>query len=137
LGSEGLDLVVDRHGGRKRYGELLGGTLGDARVTTVAEARVRSEYTACGVCASSDGRSMRVAFAEKADGSSFTVALASCLAKYAREVCMRAFNDCFGALEPALRPTAGYVTDARRWLAEARAAIERLGIPRSELVRER
>jgi hypothetical protein len=50
---------------------------------------------------------------------------------------MNAFNAYFGALQPGLRPTAGYVTDGRRWLAEARTALARAGVEEKNLVRER
>ncbi len=135
---EGLDLLVDRHGGRMRYAALLSETFPEARVATLCEQRARSEYA---VVERSGGagapRRMRVAFAERAESASFAVALASCLAKYARETCMRAFNTYFGSLQPGLRPTAGYVSDGRRWLAEAGPAIERSGLQMQDLVRER
>jgi len=38
---------------------------------------------------------------------------------------MDAFNAYFAELQPGLRPTAGYTTDGRRWLAEARSALSR------------
>jgi hypothetical protein len=50
---------------------------------------------------------------------------------------MAAFNAYFLALQPDLVPTAGYVTDARRWLADAGAAIERSGLAREAIVRSR
>jgi ribonuclease HII len=78
-----------------------------------------------------------VRFAVQAESLSLPVALASCIAKYVRETCMRAFNAGFAALEPALEPTAGYVTDARRWLKDAEVALARSGIERAELVRAR
>jgi ribonuclease HII len=116
-----------------RYAVLLARTLPGADVEVLQELPARSEYLVTGA----GGRALRVAFAEKADRTSFAVALASCLAKYAREVCMQAFNAHFGALQPGLRPTAGYVTDARRWLSEAGPALERAALGASDLVRER
>lgn len=80
---------------------------------------------------------MRVTFAEKADALSFAVALASCCAKYARELCMAGFNAHFAHLQPDLQPTAGYVTDARRWLVEAAPALGRAGLSTEALVRTR
>jgi hypothetical protein len=82
-------------------------------------------------------RRMRVVFAERAESLSFCVALSSCLAKYARETCMNAFNEYFGSLQPGLRPTAGYTTDGWRWLAEAEPAIARSGVALEHLVRRR
>lgn len=135
---EGLDVLVDRHGGRMRYGWLLRGTFAGADVHVLDEQSERSQYFVASEARDGEpARWMRIAFAEKADTRSFEVALASCFAKYARETCMDAFNACFGALQPGLRPTAGYTSDGRRWLEDARPAIERSGLALKALVRER
>ncbi len=132
--SEGLDLVVDRQGGRMRYRASLEQAFARARVTIASEDERLSEY----LVEEFDGpRWMRVRFAVEAESLSFPVALASCLAKYARETCMRAFNAGFAALDPELAPTAGYVTDARRWLGDAERVLARAGVERRDLVRER
>jgi hypothetical protein len=133
---DGLDLLVDRHGGRMRYEPLLRETFPEASVVTLAERKARSSYR-LRERASGEGRRMRVEFAERAESASLPVALASCLAKHARETCMRGFNAYFGSLQPGLRPTAGYLPDGRRWLREAQPAIAASGLPRSALVRER
>jgi hypothetical protein len=130
---EGLELVVDRHGGRMRYAALLAATFPGADVDVESEKPERSIY----LVHHDDGRTMRITFAEKADALSFPVALASCLAKYARELCMEAFNAHFGALQPGLVPTAGYRNDAWRWLAEAGPALQSAGVAPSALVRTR
>lgn len=141
---EGLDVVVDRQGGRRRYGALLAEAFPRARIERVSETRSSSEYRVSEEQPRSPFRAradtrrhMRLTVRERAEDSSFAVALASCLAKYAREICMRAFNVYFGALQPGLKPTAGYVTDARRWLAEASTAIELSGLSARDLVRQR
>ncbi len=130
---EGLELVVDRHGGRMRYAALLAATFRGADVDVDSEKPERSIYH----LRHDDGRAMRITFAEKADRLSFPVALASCLAKYARELCMEAFNAHFGAFQPGLVPTAGYRTDAWRWLAEAGPALACAGVAPATLVRTR
>ena len=135
---EGLVAIVDRHGGRMRYGALLAETLEVGSVEVVCELESYSEYLVTGPgVAGRDARRMRIAFSEKADRFSFPTALASCFAKYAREVSMEAFNAYFGELQPSLRPTAGYYNDGQRWLKEAGPAIERSGLAAGELVRER
>lgn len=132
---EGLVAIVDRHGGRMRYGELLEESLADSAVEVVCELESYSEY----VVTDGDerGRRMRIAFSEKGDRFSFPVALASCFAKYAREIAMEAFNAFFTELQPDLRPTAGYYTDGQRWLKDATEAIARSGLAPHELVRDR
>jgi hypothetical protein len=50
---------------------------------------------------------------------------------------MEGFNAYFASLQSGLLPTAGYVTDARRWLEEAGPALALCGLERTALVRER
>ena len=64
-------------------------------------------------------------------------ALASMTAKYLRELAMRPFNAFWQRHVPELRPTAGYNSDAKRFIAEIAAAKERLGIADHMLWRER
>jgi hypothetical protein len=134
---EGLELTVDRHGGRMYYAGLLAETFPGASIHVVGERPPCSEYVVIERADGAPARRMRITFAERAESRAFAVALASCLAKYARETCMNAFNAYFGGLQPGLRPTAGYTTDGWRWLADAGPAIERSGLPRRHLVRER
>lgn len=136
--SDGLALVVDRHGGRMRYAEVLAETLPGAQVEIVGEQSPLSEYLVeAPATSTTPARRMHVVFRERAEQASFAVALASCLAKYLREVHMHAFNAYFGALDPALAPTAGYHTDAHRWLKAAQPLLARTPVPERELVRAR
>jgi hypothetical protein len=132
-GTAGVELVVDRHGGRMRYGDLLARAFPAARVRVVCEQPAFSRYDVH----DAHGRRLRATFAEKADATSFPVALASCLAKYARELCMAAFNAHYGALGSGLAPTAGYAADARRWLADAGRALPAGALDAAQLVRRR
>ncbi|MCC6408554.1 MAG: hypothetical protein IT453_15435, partial [Planctomycetes bacterium] len=132
--TEGLRCVVDRQGGRAHYGGLLARLYPTARVELVREDDGLSEYR---VIERDGPRRMKLLFAEKAERRSFAVALASCLAKYARETAMDSFNDYFRELSPDLAPTAGYTTDGRRWLADAAELLERLELADDCLVRER
>ncbi|MEM1450127.1 MAG: hypothetical protein AAF957_12825 [Planctomycetota bacterium] len=117
FGHEGLDVVCDRLGGRARYGRGLSALIPFSTVRVEAESRLESRYLV-----TANDRRMRVRFVQKGDTSSLPTALASCLAKYARELVMDAFNAHFARLCPDVRPTAGYVTDARRWLQDVEAA---------------
>ena len=133
-GSAGPRITIDRQGGRLHYGPLLARGLPEAEVTLVAEDEDGSRYR---VVARDRSRAMDLVIVEKAEERSFPVALASCLAKYARELVMGAFNAYFGELQPGLRPTAGYFSDGQRWLKEAAVALEKAALPRGLVVRSR
>ncbi|TAJ20636.1 MAG: hypothetical protein EPO68_06080 [Planctomycetota bacterium] len=134
--------VLDRQGGRTRYAPLLNALFPEAELAIDGERAERCSYrlaeTAHGTLfAPAGARALAIEVAVRAEQASFEVALASCLAKYAREVAMHAFNAHFAALDGALRPTAGYVQDARRWLRDAEPCLRRAGLSTEELVRTR
>jgi hypothetical protein len=129
-----LRATVDMLGGRRRYGALLARAFPEASVALVAETPGRSAYA---LEARDGSGSMALEFRVKADRRCFEVALASCFAKYARELEMRALNAYFTRLQPGLAPTAGYRGDGSRWLADAALALERSGLAREWLVRAR
>jgi ribonuclease HII len=116
FGAQGLHMTVDRLGGRARYGAMLSQLIPFSTVRVMHESRIESRYLV-----SSEGRYMSIRFIQKGDTLSLPVALGSCLAKYAREMVMDAFNEHFCAACPDVKPTAGYVTDARRWLKDLEA----------------
>jgi len=132
-------VTVDILGGRLRYGPLLARGFSDARVSWSREKSGHAAYR----LEERDpppgraSRRMRLDFRARGEDHSFAVALASCLAKYAREHVMDAFNAYFRALDPDLRPTAGYRTDGRRWMREAEAALRRAALAPEVLVRQR
>ncbi len=134
-GGEQLTVVVDRQGGRTHYARQLLRAFPRAEFQALAETQVCSAYQLS--AREPERRAMLVLFCERAELRSLTTALASCAAKYAREVCMGAFNRYFEDLQPGLRPTAGYTSDGRRWLRDAAGALERAGLPRELLIRER
>jgi hypothetical protein len=129
LGAREVRLAVDRQGGRAHYGPLLARLFQEWRVFLVEESDGVSRYRLEG-----EPR-IFVTFEERAEARHFAVALASCLAKYTREVSMAALNAWFGARAPGLAPTAGYTTDGRRWLADAAKLVST--IERDLLVRQR
>lgn len=135
-GPSGVWAIVDRQGGRKNYGRLLERDFPGCGVTTLGEGRLRSDYHVYG--AQGD---LWVSFRVGAEAQSLPTAAASCCAKYGRELAMAAFNAYFGQRMPGLRPTAGYVSDARRWLRDAQphldACLQDAQISRRDLVRER
>ncbi len=105
--------VVDRLGGRRYYRELVQGAWPDDLVLIEEEGPAASRY----LCQRGTD-AHRVAFLVDGESASPLTALASCLAKYARELHMLLFNRWFCQRHPGLRPTAGYPEDAKRWLGD-------------------
>lgn len=132
--AQGLRLSVDRQGGRAHYAAALRELFPDSIVDGIREREGISAYT---VRARDGSARMRITFAERGESRSFAIALGSCLAKYARETAMAAFNANFCRLDPALQPTAGYTTDGRRWLADAGRALELARVEPASLARTR
>ncbi|MGB0331482.1 MAG: hypothetical protein ACPGPE_06655, partial [Planctomycetota bacterium] len=132
FGEEGLDFTCDRLGGRARYGRALSILVPFSSVRVLSESRQESRYLV-----TAGERRMRIRFVQKGDTLSLPTALGSCFAKYARELVMGAFNDHFEAACPGVRPTAGYVTDARRWLEDMERALPDALPDRSSLIRSR
>ncbi|MFT7678741.1 MAG: ribonuclease HII [Planctomycetota bacterium] len=133
-GEEGILSWVDRQGARKRYAGLISELFPEASVRILEETAQICSYRV-----HNSTQRMELHFAVRAEDHALPVALASCFAKYGRELSMQAFNSYFEALAPELelRPTAGYVVDARRWLEDAGPVLKRAALPPRCLVRER
>lgn len=117
-----VGVVCDRLGGRASYRTMLEREISDASVEVLEETDRRSRY----VLTSRHGspqRRMGVTFLTESEQHYLPVALASMTAKYVRELAMLRFNQHWNSLYRELHgkdlaPTAGYATDARRWLAQ-------------------
>lgn len=106
-----LRIVCDRLGGRVGYGPLVARELPNTAVSPVSESPECCVYRA--------GEHARVMFTPEAEDKHLPVALASMGAKLVRELSMARFNRYWTDRIPELKPTAGYTTDARRWLRDA------------------
>jgi hypothetical protein len=119
---DGRTLVwCDRHGGRRRYAGLLARHFAAPLVRVVEETATRSGYEL-------EGAGCRVEFSVGGEARA-PVAAASMIAKYVREVAMRAFNAHWSGRHPTIAPTAGYPVDAARWRRQAAAAVAAAGMP--------
>ncbi|QNN22138.1 hypothetical protein HED60_07585 [Planctomycetales bacterium ZRK34] len=123
-------VAVDRQGGRRVYHHLLQLIFEGAELRLLDESDDVSRY----VIRRGD-RAMTLSFETKCDANHLPVALASMTAKYTRELLMHRFNAFWRQHQPDLTPTAGYVQDGRRFLAEIDTLIDRLGIDRATLIR--
>jgi hypothetical protein len=130
--SEHVRIRIDRLGGRKRYRDALLTAMPGYELRIIEESEVRSAYRLV-----RPSQVCEIEFVTRGDAGHFPIALASLCSKYLRELYMHAFNRYWSARQRGLKPTAGYYTDARRWLADAAASIDQLAIDRVVLVRQR
>jgi len=114
-----LWFVVDKHGGRHYYGELLANHFFGRPVHEHRASPKLSDYSV-----HLPDRQLRFTFAEKADATHLSVALASMTAKYLRELEMRCFNAYWCGRVEGLRPTAGYAVDSQRFIAAIRPLLD-------------
>ena len=118
LGAPGAGRInCDRLGGRQDYGAFLSRLFPFTPLATECEEFAESRYAV-----GPEERRTVVRFMVNGERRSREVALASCLAKYGRELMMGCFNRTFTGAFDGLRPTAGYYGDARRFLRELEAA---------------
>ncbi len=137
-------LVCDQLGGRTSYEGLIARELPGSEVTALTESGDRSRYSVKhplpppagdggeGSATPGEGDFI-IQFMPEAESAHLPVALASMVAKFTRELAMHRFNRYWCGRHPELKPTAGYATDARRWLNEMRDILDPKD--RKELVR--
>ncbi len=125
-------LVADRCGGRMHYANDLRRLRPGATLEIVSEAPSTSVYRL-----GTGADAVTITFAEQGEDRSFPTALASCFAKYLRELMVHVLNDWFCARVPGLGRTAGYYVDGHRFLAEIEPHLPTLAVPRERLVRVR
>ncbi|MBL8722673.1 MAG: hypothetical protein JNK49_01435 [Planctomycetes bacterium] len=130
--SEQAHLVADRAGGRMHYRHDLQRLWPGRHIAVLDEQPAVSSYRVDGP----DGP-LQITFAEKGEDRAFPTALASCCAKYLRELMVLALNRWFQARVPGLQATAGYYVDGHRFLADLAPHLERLAVPTERLVRSR
>ncbi len=127
-----VTIYSDRHGGRAYYGGLLQHFLPTATLTVVSETPRESHYAL-----QQPNRDLQWRFTVKGD-SFAPVSLSSMFAKYTRERLMGCFNHYWQDQHPTpLQPTAGYPSDANRFLEDIQATVKRLKIRTEQLVRQR
>jgi hypothetical protein len=129
--AEEVRTVVDKQGGRDRYGALIRDAFENRVIRVIEQGRRRSCYEVLGRPAH------RICFEAKSEERMLPVALSSMVSKYLRELFMLLFNRFWRSFLPRLKPTAGYPQDARRFLAETDDLRGRLGVDEGLLIRSR
>ena len=125
-------LVADRCGGRMHYGTELRRLRPGARIEILREEPAISSYRL-----HQAEREALLTFAEKGEDRAFPTALASCFAKYTRELMIHVLNEWFTHKVTGILPTAGYFVDGHRFLNALAPHWDALALPRELLVRVR
>ena len=135
---ERVDVMIDRQGGRTRYSRLLFDSISPRGIHIDEQGEEASSYR---LTRRKNGTGsppeFRVSFAKGSEEKNLCVALSSMLAKYLRELHMLVFNRYWSAHEEKLKPTAGYVLDARRFLEDTEDLRSRLKTDPGLLIRNR
>ncbi|MBN1343157.1 MAG: hypothetical protein JXQ73_10780 [Phycisphaerae bacterium] len=126
-----IRFYVDRQGGRSRYGRWLMTGFEHRQMKIVEESDDRSAYE----LTEGDSR-WSVEFAKRGEDRQLPIALASIFSKYVREAFMTLFNAYWRQRVPDLKPTAGYYTDGKRFLADVEAHLQQASIDPLRLVRQ-
>ena len=128
--SEPMQVIVDRQGGRTHYQRELQRMFPAASLSVIREDEKMSSYELA-----RSGKIMRIHFCIKADSKYLTVALASMVSKYLREVMMESLNNHFQQLCPDLKPTAGYWQDGQRFMKDLSTSLSPDQFDTEKLVR--
>ena len=127
-----VTVLCDKHGGRNHYVDLLYQFFPDCGwIEILTEGTPLSVYRL-----SFQNRNIEFHFQAKADRH-IPAALASMTAKLLRELAMLEFNRFWQQHLPDLQPTAGYPVDALRFFGQIEKTRQKLGIPKSDLWREK
>jgi len=127
-----LRIHIDKQGARGHYGALLRRAFEDRQLRIIEES---DEYSAYELI--SRRTTWHVSFAQSGESKELTVAMASLVSKYFRELFMQCFNTFWSEHVAGLKPTAGYYEDGRRFLKDIAADAKRLQIGQNLLVRQR
>jgi len=131
-GDQDVHIFVDRLGGRVNYREVLMQAFPGRHLHVVEVGEGRSRYRLA-----SQESDWLLEFVVHGDQRHLPVALASMLAKYVRELLMERFNAYWNERAPKLRPTAGYYSDAKRFLSDIAPLLEHETIRTEDFVRLR
>ena len=131
-GGRTAHIHVDRQGGRSHYTNPLMTAFDSFELEIIEETPQRSAYRLV-----RPPSSHTIEFCTDGEDRHLPIALASIFSKYIRELFMRGLNGYWSDRVPSLRPTAGYYTDALRFLEDIASAVRQEQIDRALLVRQR
>lgn len=129
-----IRVVCDRLGGRQSYAKAIERILPGFEASVLTESPELSRYSLVPRDRAGAFPETKISFQTESETVHMPIALASMIAKYVRELAMVRFNTHWQSVMPEIKPTAGYVTDARRWLSEALGVVD--GPLRERMIRK-
>ncbi len=132
FGSDNLQIVIDRQGGRAHYTPTLRKIFPNLELTELSRTPKHSSYEL-----STCNRTMRLHFVVSGDDRFMPVSLASMVSKYLRELLMANINRYFIAQHKQLKPTAGYWKDGRRFINDLKTHLPHVRYDHQQLIRSR
>ena len=132
LGAGPHALLIDRQGGRKAYAPVLLRSLDINTLHVLNEDDDASRYTLTHL-----PHLTEIGFYKNGERQHSLIALASVVAKYVRELCMRTFNGYWRSRIRGLAATAGYYSDGMRFFSQIEPHLRPLGLERDTVLRIR
>ncbi len=150
-----LRIAVGKQGGRTYYRPHLSKAFPDCNIMTIKQHHNQSCYrlspnnqpnlrnlpadlpakTLAQAGASAKAGQHTIKFLKDGEDADFCIALASMFGKYTRELEMIKFNRMFNQYFPAVKPTAGYPTDAKRFINEIKPFCKDVGLEMNNFIR--
>ena len=132
FGTDDLQIMIDRQGGRVHYGTVLRRMFPECDLAILKETPANSSYEL-----TAGSKRMRLHFAVGADGRFLVVSLASMVSKYIRELLVANINRYFAGFHADLKPTAGYWKDGLRFIEDLKINIPDVHYDSNQLIRSR
>ncbi len=130
FGTEQLQVLIDRQGGRAHYRRPLQLMFPGTELKILRESGTVSSYELKDSC-----RTMRIHFVVGADRKFLPVSLASMVSKFLRELLVDCMNRYFTSRCAGLQPTAGYWKDGLRFIADLKRDFPDFQYDSNQLVR--
>jgi len=127
---DGVQIVVDRQGGRVHYRADLQRMFPHMELKILCESPAVSSYEL-----QTNGKQMRLHFVVDADERFLPVSMASMVSKYLRELLVASINRYFTGFDADLRPTAGYWKDGLRFIEELKKNSPHIQYDQDRLIR--
>lgn len=130
-----LQIAVGKQGGRTYYRTHLANAFPDYAVSVIRQHKDQSCYSFSSLNQLNHFNTFTIKFIKDGEDADFCIALASMFGKYTRELEMIKFNQLFLRHFPSIKATAGYPTDAKRFINEVKPFCKDVGLEINNFIR--